>query len=69
MRVGGLDPGVGQAVLDRVEDQLPVPGDGLGELDEGGESAALGPGDPAGQQRPRRGQIAAGEDLPELLVR
>jgi hypothetical protein len=49
--VGALAAGVGQAVLDGVEDELPVPLDRSHELGERFEPAALRPGDPADQQR------------------
>jgi hypothetical protein len=65
--VGGLGTGVGQAVLDGVEDQLTVFLDGLGQLGERGQAAALGPGQPSCEQGGRGGRVTGLEDCPELF--
>ena len=68
MGVGGLGAGVGQAVLDGIQDQGLVVLDGLGELDERLEAAPLRPGDPAAQQPSGVAQLDCLEDRPELLL-
>jgi hypothetical protein len=45
--VGGLDEGVGHVVVEGSVDAGPVAHDAALEVDEGGDAAASGPGDPA----------------------
>ncbi len=68
MEVGGFGAGVGQAVLDGVEDQLSELLDRLGEFDERRETTPLGPGQPADQQWLGGGEVAGLKDRAELFL-
>jgi hypothetical protein len=59
--VHGLDEGVGQPVFDRGDDGVAVTHDALGNLDEGGQSAAAGPADPTVEGLDRFGWTAPGD--------
>lgn len=63
----GPGAGVGQAVLDGVEDQLLEFLDGFGEFDERWEVTLARPGQLADQQAPRGGEVGGLEDRAELL--
>jgi hypothetical protein len=64
--VGGFGEGVAQAVVEGVVDQGQEFLDCFGEFDELGDAAALGPGQPAGEQCPAVGAFG-GKDLAELF--
>jgi hypothetical protein len=65
--VGGFTAGVGQSVVEGVADQGQVVADGCGQLDEFGDAASGGPGDPPGEQDPS-GFASRGEYRAELLL-
>src|SRR5258705_12743322 len=67
MGCGGFTAGIGQSVVEGVADQGQVVADGRGQLDEFGDAAACGPGDPAGEQDPA-GFASRGEYRAELLL-
>jgi len=66
--VDGLGAGVGEPVGERGDDPVVVLADRLRELDEAGDAAAPGPGEPGVEQRDRGGRVGFLEDEPQLLL-